>query len=310
MPLTVKLSVGNLSSTTELQIRASRAGIGLPSNSTLRCWSDACTSHMDVFFGYDFPRLYPGEIVRAMPDMYAANKEARPLEVRYRIAGKDHETVVISSNSSAVEGMYSWNLSASGLHSAFTLNRFSTPQDTYVTNIEAFFPRSVSDAEPAFYFQWPSSTGVNQTFNSSQPGVLYMTFPANVAVQTASSSSTSSPEWLMYSKAMLRITKLNFSDDAYKLRAVTDLQLVNSSKAAEQYVSKGYVMVAENLLGLGALGEIYLVYKRGAGPPILDFSMSYRSGYSQVREGNGRESVGVCVRERVLLLMCMCVRTG
>jgi len=69
--------------------------------------------------------------------------------------------------------------------------------------------------------------------------------------------------------------------DYSKFAAITDIQLATASQVA-YWTSIGYSKLDKNLLDQSQSGEIYIMYKRGSGPPVVDVSATPSSGYVNV----------------------------
>ena len=65
------------------------------------------------------------------------------------------------------------------------------------------------------------------------------------------------------------------------LAAVTGIQLANPSQVAD-FESKGYTKLDKNLLEQSDRGTIYIMYKKGSGPPVLDVSATPKPGYRKI----------------------------
>jgi len=146
----------------------------------------------------------------------------------------------------------------------------------YVTAIDVMFSASKLNTDPLA--DLPLSNANRDYVNvAAIPSFSAAVSNSNFNLQSGGASTTIILERL--NKDLLGFS----SDGGYSLlAAVTSIILANSSQV-DAAISQGYTLVNKNLLEQSNRGAIYLLFKRGSGPPVLDVATTPMAGYTTVQ---------------------------
>jgi hypothetical protein len=195
-----------------------------------------------------------------------------PMEIRYVIATSSYQSTLLSTS----QGTVRYSLTKiSEDHAELPQGASLSPVSVdghYVTDIDVTFSADQFNTRPKVdqfisnqqrdYTQkggkgsaWTQVTGTN--FNQGKGG-------AHVAVNIE--------------KAVLIRGDVTNHDH---LAAITGFQLANSSQVT-QFEDLGYKKLNKNLLEQSDRGEVFIMYKRGSGPPVMDVISTPRKGYKNI----------------------------
>ena len=201
---------------------------------------------------------------------------ATPLEVRYIVATSTSQTSLLATRKGAV------HYAAKEIdedHAGLPKGASFAPVlgSAYVTNVKVVFKADEQNTRPGVD-QFISSNQRDYTDHFQAGAQWHEVENSNFNCLTPSSCVGGAHISVYIEKAFDNVFN---PTELAPLAAITGIQLANPSQVAD-FESKGYQKLKENLLEQSDRGEIYIMYKKGSGPPVTDVSATMKPGYHMI----------------------------
>eukprot|EP00960_Hanusia_phi_P055664 763026-Hanusia_phi.AAC.8 len=254
--------------------------------SAFTCDSGAlCTLNMTI--GKSFP-LYPISVKEYAQTFFYQNKadSMETLSLRYIIATESHQSSLHSTETGYEPYRFDDNKSNLAFIPSLSIHSVS-PEGNYVTSIDVLY-------QPKFFGSRPSSEYLPisyQAFDHSQaeqapPGWLVTAPLATRDLVEGSNVVGNVDVQVIFEKYTKNHESFELNAVSESFQAVTDIILVNNTQPLDQYFRQGYILNKKNLLVEGFTKSgmaIFIMYRKGQGPPITDISAENYTGYTEVR---------------------------
>ena len=230
----------------------------------------------------------------ALFDFASSSTPQSPLEIRYVIATGSHQSTLLSTS----QGTVQYSLTEIGEdHAGLPEGARMAPvltsagNDRYVTSLDVWFSADERNTRPL----------VNQAISNEQrdytvhrtAGSGWHLVAGRVAGGATFDDSAGGAHVSVYmEKAMQNANDLS---DHRHMAAITGVELATPGEVAG-WEDKGYQKLdrdgRSNLLEQSDRGQIYIMFKRGSGPPVTDVSSTARPGYTKITATTSHEALG------------------
>ena len=197
-----------------------------------------------------------------------------PLEVRYIVATSSSQTTLLATS----EGTVKYSLTEIGEdHAGLPVGATLAPVGVegkggyYVTNLDIVFTADKENTRP----------GVDQFISSGQRDYTDHYTGRNGWHEVVGSNFNKGVGGAHVSVYMEKASMGNVLTDHRHMAAITGVELANPGQVAG-YLAMGYHKLDKNLLEQSARGEIFVMYRKGSGPPVTDVSSTPKTGYKKI----------------------------
>ena len=219
-----------------------------------------------------------------------------PLEIRYVVASSSHQSTLLSTN----QGTVQYSLTDIGQdHAGLPEGARMAPVLTqgvsraeYVTNLDVFFSADEHNTRP----------GVNQAISNQQRDYTshhaagrgwHVVAGSGVGSATFGDRAGGAHVSVYIEKATQTTGDLS---DHRHMAAITGIELATPNQVAG-WEDKGYEKLDRNLLEQSDRGAIYIMFKKGSGPPVTDVSSTERPGYRKISATTSNSQGNMATRD-------------
>jgi hypothetical protein len=198
------------------------------------------------------------------------------LEVRYIVATSSRQSTLVSTS----QGTVQYSLTEAGEdHAELPYGAKLAPVNaeanggSFITNLDVIYSADEQNSRPrqqqAFYGSQRDYSGTMKT----DPSVWFPVAGTNFNAMSGGAHIT-----VYMEKGKLRADDIT---DHRHMAAITEIDLATPDKVAS-FLQRGFLKLEKNLLEQSNRGEIYIMYKKGSGPPLLDLSSTPKPGYVMI----------------------------
>ena len=197
------------------------------------------------------------------------------LEIRYIVATSTHQSTMLSTG----QGTLQYSLTDVGQdHAGLPAGASMAPVmiagtgGVYVTSLDVVFSADQENTRP----------GVNQFISNGQRDYTSH-YTAEAGWQLVEGSNFNQKGGGAHISVYMEKARQLSTDltDLRHMAAITGVELAIPSQVAG-FLEKGYQKLDKNLLEQSDRGEIFIMYKRGSGPPVLDVKSMPTAGYKHI----------------------------
>jgi len=218
------------------------------------------TCEMDLALGKQLPYGSEG---KAQVRVEYEFDDTSPLELRYVFASSHIQTSLLSTTQGAIQfSATEAGRDHAGLPGNAVFSAVDYKDNTYVTGIAVIFAASDVNTRPQV--DLPISNMQRDYVHPEQLGSSWH------HVEGSDFNSASGG-------ATVAVWKQHMPGGS----AITDLVLASAADV-HNYMDKGFEQLDRNLLEQSGRGEIYIMYKRGSGPAVLDIAATPMSDYKMI----------------------------
>jgi len=202
-------------------------------------------------------------------------KSTTSLEIRYIVATSTHQSTMLSTG----QGTLQYSLTDVGQdHAGLPAGASMAPVmiagtgGVYVTSLDVVFSADQDNTRP----------GVNQFISNGQRDYTSH-HTAEAGWQLVEGSNFNQKGGGAHISVYMEKARQLSTDltDLRHMAAITGVELAIPSQVAG-FLEKGYQKLDKNLLEQSDRGEIFIMYKRGSGPPVLDVKSMPTAGYKHI----------------------------
>jgi len=194
-----------------------------------------------------------------------------PLELRYTVATASSQSPLVSTSQSTV--VYS-STKAGEDHAYLPRGAWLSPYSNagaYITDLAVTYSSSTNNTDPRA--DLPISYRQRDYYDQGNP------LPSvwNLIPKSNFNSRFGGAQVNLFAQRMTLQVAAGISDPKV-MAAITSIKLANESQVSD-YLYEGYIKLDRNLLEQSNRGSLFIMYKKGSGPPVLDISTTPVSGY-------------------------------
>jgi len=198
-----------------------------------------------------------------------------PLEIRYIVATNTQQSTLLSTSQGTVQySLTDVGQDHAGLPKGATMAPvlIQSKGGIYVTSLNVVFTADKENTRP----------GVDQFISNGQRDYTAH-HTAGAAMHLVEGSNFNHGVGGAHISVYMEKAKQLDTDltDLRHMAAITGVELATPSQVAG-FLERGYHKLDKNLLEQSARGEIYIMYKKGIGPPVLDVSSTSMPGYKRI----------------------------
>ena len=196
------------------------------------------------------------------------------LEVRYIVATSSRQSSLVSTS----QGTVQYSLTEAGedhaeLPYGAKLAPVNAAAGSFITNLDVIYSADEQNSRPrqqqAFY---GSQRDYSDTMKTD-PSVWFPVVGTNFNAKAGGAHIT-----VYMEKGKPRSDDIT---DHRHMAAITEIDLATPDQVAS-FLQRGFLKLEKNLLEQSNRGEIYIMYKKGSGPPLLDLSSTPKPGYVMI----------------------------